>query len=38
VSKDDLLIFMGNFNARVESATREKDSVWHDVRGFHGVD
>ena len=39
VPKDDLLISMSDFNARVGSTTREENSVWHhgDVCGFHDV-
>ena len=37
VPKDDLLILVGDFNARVGSTPREEDSVWHGVRGYHGV-
>ena len=35
--KGDLLIMVGNFNARVGSTMRGEDSVWHDIRGYHGV-
>ena len=37
VPKDDLLILVGDFNARVGSTPREEDSVWHGFRGYHGV-
>lgn len=37
VPKDDMLILVGDFNARVGSTPREEDSVWHGVRGYHGV-
>ena len=35
--KDDLLILVGDFNARVGSTPREENSVWHGVHGYHGV-
>jgi len=31
VPKDDLLILIGNFNAKVGNTSREEDSVWHGV-------
>ena len=37
VPKDDLFILVGDFNARVGNIPREDDSVWHSVRGYHGV-
>ena len=35
--KDGLLILVGDINARVGSTPKEDDSVWHGVRGYHGV-
>jgi len=38
VCKDDLLIVLGDFNARVGTATSEPEkSQRNRVRGFHGV-
>jgi len=32
-----MLILVDDFNARVGNTPREEDSVWHGVRGYHGV-
>ena len=31
------LLLVGDFNASVGSTPREEDSIWHGVRGYHGV-
>jgi len=38
VCEGDLLIVLGDFNARVGTATSELErSQWNGVRGFHGI-
>ena len=38
VHKDDILMLIGDFNARVRSSDRHKDDpMWGKVRGYHGV-
>lgn len=38
VPEDDVLLLMGDFNARVGNSERgDKDPRWSGVRGFHGV-
>ncbi len=37
VDEQDVLMVVGDFNARVGSSARGGDPVWGGVRGFHGV-
>ena len=37
ISGSDVLIIVGDFNARVGSGVRGEDNVWNGVRGCHGV-
>ena len=36
VAEEDILVVVGDFNARVGSSERHED-IWNDVRGYHGV-
>ena len=37
ISGSDVLMIVGDFNARVGSGVRGEDDVWNGVRGCHGV-
>ena len=37
VAEEDVLMIVGDFNARVGSSERKEEDMWNDVRGCHGV-
>ena len=37
VAEEDVLMIVGDFNAKVGSSKRQEEDMWNEVRGCHGV-